>query len=128
MRIFNENNVEITSPDLTLGYLKEDKIFVQHHDAIEFVPEVWHYEVVAEYPNGGKDVAKVIDTPTVQAQEAWDEYEDIQRYVLYTKEELIKIEEERTAQEKEKSKPSIEDRVAAMELALLEFLGVAIND
>lgn len=35
MRILDENNVEIISPDLTLGYLKEDKIFIQHHEVID---------------------------------------------------------------------------------------------
>ena len=30
-----------------------------------------HYETVAEYPNGGRDVRKVIDVPGVPAQAAW---------------------------------------------------------
>lgn len=118
MRILNENNVEITSPDLTLGYLKEDKIFVQHHEAIEFVPEVWHYEVVAEYPNGGKDIRKVIDTPAVLAQDAWDEYENIQRYIPYTEAEL-------TVMEIEKNRPTIAERLEAIEFALMELMGVS---
>jgi hypothetical protein len=93
MRILDENNVEITSPDLSLGYLVPDKVFIAHHDAIEAVEEVGHYEVIAEYPNGGKDVVKVIDINGVEAQEAWDEYEDILRYVRYTDEELSEREQ-----------------------------------
>ncbi len=108
MRIFDENNVEIVSPDLNLGYLKTEEMFVKHHDAIEAVEEVWHYETIAEYPNGGKDVAKVIDVPGVEAKEAWDEYETIQRYIPYTEEELAAIEAER-------NKPTQEDRIAALE-------------
>ena len=99
MRILGENGVEITSPDLELGYLKEEQIFVRHHDAVEAVEEIWYYETVAEYPNGGKDVKKEIDVPGVKAQEAWDEYETILRYVLYTEEELEVLEEERKEQE-----------------------------
>ena len=29
----------------------------------EYIPEVSHYETIAEYPNGGKDVIKIIDEP-----------------------------------------------------------------
>lgn len=88
MRILNEDNKEMISPDLSVGYLKEEAVFVRHHPATNYVEEVWHYETVAEYPNGGKDVKKVVDIPGSEAQGAWDEYEAILRYVLYSKEEL----------------------------------------
>ena len=88
MRILNQDNIEVTSPDLSLGYLVEEEIFIKHHDAIEPVEEQWHYETIKEYPNGGKDVEKVIDVPAVQAKDAYDEYETINRYILYTEEEL----------------------------------------
>lgn len=99
MKILDENNVEIASPDLSVGYLVNDKLFIKHHDAVEAVPEKGHYEVVAEYPNGGKDVEWVVDVPGVEAAEAWDEYEDIYRYVLYTEDELAKKQEEEKKQE-----------------------------
>ena len=54
MRIFDINNIELTNPDLSRGYFKKDKVFVKHHEAVEPVEEQWHYEIVAEYPNGGK--------------------------------------------------------------------------
>lgn len=107
MKIFDSNNVELESPNLSLGYLTEDKILIAHHEAVEAVEEQWHYETVAEYPNGGKDVAKVIDAPGVEAQDAWDEYETIQRYVPYTEEELAAMEEAR-------NKPTQQDDVDAM--------------
>lgn len=111
MRILNENGIEIESPDLTKGYLKKDNVFVKHHRAVKAVEEVGHYEVIAEYPNGGKDVVWIVDVPGVKAQEAWDEYEKIYRYILYTEEELAAIEEE-------KSKPTPEQRIEALEEAL----------
>ena len=92
MRILDKCGNEIFAPDLNIGHLVEDKIFVAHHAAVEAVEEQWHYETIKEYPNGGKDVRKVIDIPGVKAQEAWDEYENIQRYVPYTEEELAEIE------------------------------------
>lgn len=88
MRIFDINNTEIKNPDLSRGYLQDDKIFVRHHKAVEPVDEQWHYEVVAKYANGGKDVEKIIDVARVEARAEWDEYEYIQRYIEYTDEDV----------------------------------------
>ena len=103
MRILDENNIELTEEqiNLELGYLKPESIVSIHHEAIEEVKEVGHYEVIAEYPNGGKDVAWIIDVPGIEAKEAWNEYEDIQRYILYTEEELAARDAEKKANEEE---------------------------
>ena len=103
MRILDENNIELTEEqiNLELGYLRPESIISIHHKAVEEVKEVGHYEVIAEYPNGGKDVIWVIDVPGIEAKEAWDEYEDIQRYVLYTEEELAARDAEKKAKEEE---------------------------
>ena len=108
MRILDENNVEITAPDLTLGHLVEEEVFVAHHPAVEEVPEQWHYETIQEYPSGGRDVVKVVDVPGVEAKAAWDEYETIKRYVPYTEEELAALEEAR-------NRPTLESRVETLE-------------
>ena len=105
-KIIDENGAEITSPDLNLGYLKAD-IIIKHHEAIQGVEEQWHHETIAEYPNGGKDVEKVIDVTGVEAREAWDEEIPVQRYVLYTAEELKAIEEA-------KNRPSTDDVLNAL--------------
>lgn len=67
-------------------YKKVEKII--HHDAVEAVEEVSHYHVITEYPNGGRDVEKVIDVPGTTAKDAWDEvtYED--EFVPFTEKEL----------------------------------------
>ena len=88
MRIFNELNELIESYDETKGYLKEDSLFVCHHEAVEAVEEQGHFETIAEYPNGGKDVEWIIDVPAVEAKEAWDEYEDILRFIPFTANDL----------------------------------------
>ena len=99
MKILDQNDNEIQPEDVDyrLGKLSDDKIFIQHHDAVEAVGEQGHYETLQEYPNGGKDVEWKVDVPCVEAKEAWDEYEDIQRYTKFTAEEL-KANAEREAQ------------------------------
>jgi hypothetical protein len=88
MKIFDENGIEIEFPDLEKGYLKNDVLLIKHHSAVEAVEEQGHYEVVAKYPNGGQDVDWVVDVPGIEGQEAWDETEDILRYIPYTELEL----------------------------------------
>ena len=115
--IYNENMERIENPDLTLGYLKPGTR-TEHHEAVEGVQEVWHYETVAEYPNGGKDIRKVVDVSGVEAQAAWDEEILIQIYVPYTQEELDRMEAER-------NKPTTDERIAQLEAqneTLLECL------
>lgn len=97
MRILDEldNELNPTELDFSKGYLKEQIIFIKHHDAVSAVEEQGHYEIIKEYPNGGKDAEWVIDVPKVEAKEAYDEYENIQRFIKFTQKELnsFKIEE-----------------------------------
>lgn len=129
IRILNEDDEEITMDDVDLevGYLRPDQLLKEHHDAIEFQEEQWHYAVTCFYfedgselkieseddphiekidaDNGvfgfipqteeeqtwalkGIDLKQAVDQEQIDAKEAWDEYEQIQRYILYTPEEL----------------------------------------
>ena len=89
LRVFNEDKTEeLASYDLNLGYLKSDKVVKQVHPAVLPVQEEGHYEVIMEYPNGGKDLAWVVDVPGVEARDSYIEYEDIYVYVPYTDKEL----------------------------------------
>lgn len=107
MEIYNGNMERIENPDLSLGYLTPGKR-TEHHAAVQGVAEQWHYETVAEYPNGGKDIRRVVDVPGVEAREAWDEEIAIQIYTPYTQEELDRMEAER-------NRPTTEQRLAALE-------------
>lgn len=141
VKILDENNNEITmdNVDLELGYLRPDRLLKEHHEAIEFQEEQWHYAVTCYYfengsemkiadeedphieridaENGvfgfiptteeektlqlkGIDLEQKIDKEQVDAKDAWDEYEDIRRYILYTPEEL----EERKKRAEEQAK------------------------
>ena len=111
--IDDKTGLEIQNPDLTQGRLRSETEAVEH-PAQEGVPELSHYEIVAEYPSGGKDVRKVIDREGVPAQDAWTEQVPIQRYILYTAEELAAKEEERKKQE---AKDKLPERVDALETA-----------
>lgn len=93
MKIIDENGSVVENPDLTAGYLAADTEAVEHpaQDAVE---ELSHYETVAEYPNGGKDVRKVIDRAAVPAAPAWTEQLPVRRYIRYTAEELARREKE----------------------------------
>lgn len=107
MRIYNEERTQelnYEDIDLSLGYLVLDKLFIAHHSAVagknaeEMAKGLteqgeicnlrkdgkW-YRRTKLYGNGGSDEEEI---KPVTAREAYDEYEDIQVYVLYTAEEL----------------------------------------
>lgn len=113
MKIFDIDGNEIENPELEKGELSFEQVRVVHTWIVD-VEEESHEEVVAEYPNGGKDVAIVID---VEEQGHWETrdhsgnivdfdgliaddmphenpVEDIwqfQRYRVYTEDELAEI-------------------------------------
>lgn len=120
MRIYDESMEPIGFPDLSMGWL-ENSTFTVHHEAVEGVKEEFHYETIREYPNGGKDVRKVIDVPGVTAQAAWDEEIQIQIYHPYTQEELEAIEAER-------NKPTYDQRLEAMEEMIDMLLAGVTSD
>ena len=116
MKILDETGTVVENPDLTLGYLVDDTEEVTH-PAVEGVEEQWHWETVTEYPNGGKDVQKIVDRPGVQAQEEWVEQVPIQKYIRYTAEELAAQEE---ARKKQEAKDKLPETVAALNAALAD--------
>lgn len=120
MKIIDSTGVEIANPDLTLGYLKTETQTI-HHDAVAGVEEVSHYEYKT-YPNGGRDRWKVVDVPGVDPQPAWDEEVPVQRYIRYTAEELAAQEKARKEAEEKAQLPTAEERLAALEAAMLDLL------
>lgn len=120
MKIIDSNGVEIATPDLTKGYLKQETQTV-HHDAVAGVKEVSHYEYKT-YPNGGRDRWKVVDVPGVDPQPARDEEVPVMRYIRYTAEELDAQEKARKEAEEKAQLPTAEERLAALEAAMLDLL------
>lgn len=111
MKILDETGAVMENPDLTLGYLTDDTQPLEH-PAQEAVAEVAHYETVAEYPGGGKDVQRVVDVPGVPARPAWTEQLPIKRYIRYTAEELAAQEE---ARKKAEARDKLPETVAALQ-------------
>ena len=111
MKIIDETGAVVENPDLTLGYLTDDTQPLEH-PAQEAVAEVAHYETVAEYPSGGRDVQRVVDVPGVPAQAAWTEQVPVQRYIRYTAEELAAQEE---ARKKVEAREKLPETVAALQ-------------
>ena len=96
MKIYDETLTnELESPDLTLGRLEFARRLVAHHNAVE---RKYHYEVMEgtvtdECPEGLRR-----EVEDVAAAAAWDEYEDVQRYVPYTDAELAEMAEKAQAE------------------------------
>lgn len=124
MKILDENGAALENPDLTLGYLVEDTQPVEH-PAQEAVAETAHYETLAEYPTGGKDVRRVIDVPGVPAKDAWTEHVPIKRYIRYTAAELAAQEEERQKAAEQAALPQtvaeLSRQLTDLQLALCEL-------
>ena len=111
MKILNETGAVVENPDLTLGYLTDDTQPLEH-PAQEAVAEVAHYETVAEYPGGGRDVQRVVDVPGVPAKPAWTEQLPIKRYIRYTAEELAAQEQ---AKKDAEARAKLPETVAALQ-------------
>lgn len=124
MKILDETGAVIESPDLTLGYLISGTEPVEH-PAVVAVPETSHYETVAEYPGGGRDVRRVIDVPGVPGREAWTEQVPVQKYLRYTAEELAAQEEERKKAEEQANLPGtvadLMQQLTDLQLAVCEL-------
>ena len=124
MKILDETGAVIKSPDLTLGYLISGTEPVEH-PAVAAVPETSHYETVAEYPGGGRDVRRVIDVPDVPGREAWTEQVPVQKYIRYTAEELAAQEEERKKAEEQANLPGtvadLMQQLTDLQLAVCEL-------
>lgn len=107
MAVYDESleNI-IENPDLDKGHIESRKKFVKHHDEQkrEVKYEVMEGTITNSNPNG---LRREIEITPYRA--AYDEYEDVNVYVLYTEEELKKKEEEKKQQEAEQAKKAQEE-------------------
>lgn len=106
--------------DLTKGQLICDTLekIVPEQEA---VAEEGHYETIAEYPNGGKDVIWVIDKPGQDYVPAKVENVPIQVYVPYSEEYLFQ-------QKRTKLRNQLEERLTHSDYKVLKFLEGAISE
>ena len=116
MKILDVNDNIIENPDLEIGKLEiEERNVIHRYEITQY--EQGHYETIKEYENGGKDVVWTVDIPEKGCWVAYDKdgnvimsdivipddmpheievpsVEEFYRYVLYTEEELLEIEEQ----------------------------------
>lgn len=113
MKIYDANWNGLDAPDLTKGRLEPARRPVAHHAAVPGQPAEYGWQVLEGtedlHPGGLR--RRVETAPAVPAAPAWDEYEDCQLYRPYTEEELAAM-----------AAPTLEERVAAVEGAMLELL------
>lgn len=72
MAAFNEEGDLVEDPDLSVGYIEQVEQTV-YHVWVQDSEEEGHWEVVAEYPNGGNDEGWVVDSPATGHWEVQDE-------------------------------------------------------
>lgn len=91
MKVYNENKTQILDTyDLSLGKLVND--IIKHIEPeVQAVEEKGHYETMAEYPNGGKELEWVVDVEAIEYKPARTYEEQILVYIPYTSEELESI-------------------------------------
>jgi hypothetical protein len=136
MRILDENDQEVVDPDLDLGHLEPDKLFIAHHEEIPEKLPVKKIDYDNPYyvgSNGGKLVNTIEVSPYQPYEPAWDEYEDILRYILYTEEELAEIEAQKKAEEeaqKEAEEQEVERQIQAQmrTAAMFSVMTMALTD
>lgn len=89
MKIYNADKTRELSNyeiDLEKGHLVFDKKLVKHHEAVE-AKEAVYKDRPEKLSNGSIQIWKDLVSPAIEAKEAYDDYEEIQVYVLYTAEE-----------------------------------------
>ena len=90
MEVYNQEKTRILSEDeydSTKGRFADDTITI-HHDEVKAVERQVHYEVVKEYPNGGREVKEIVDVEGVEPKDAYDEKKKVTVFIPYTEEEL----------------------------------------
>lgn len=120
MKIYDEAlENELETVDLEKGYLKIAQRLVQHHpeQQREIHYEVMEGTVTEDFPNGLRQ--EIVDK---EYSAAWDEYEDVQRFIPYTEAELAEMAKKKAAEEAKRA-----EQEAAMKKATEEAAKAAIE-
>ena len=129
MRILDEKGNELVDPDLEAGRLVPDTV-TKRHPAVPEVPRETRREVVWENPDDPENclyVTKVVQEH-IPARPAWDEAENVMRYVPYTDDELAEIAAQKAAAEEAAKEAAAEAARQAALKAQLEQLPGQVGD
>lgn len=97
MRILDASDNEVIDPDLEIGYLVSETLYIDHPPTKE-VPEIREEVTIWQNPQDSENkiVQNVVVQKRVAARPAWREpVEQVQRYIPYTPEELAERERQR---------------------------------
>lgn len=120
MKVYDDKlMVELKEYDLEKGHLEDAKILVKHHEAVPRKVHTEHYEM-----DGKKLRYEVEDAP---AQDAWDEWETVKKYVPYTKAELRAIAEEKKKEQLEAEAHEQELKEAEIRKNLLDKIDAQVT-
>jgi|GEM_PF-1467380 len=112
MRILDETRkIEIYNPDLEKGYLVEERIVTGHTEEIPAVQSRGRYEVEKEFPNGGRAMRWVEESPFVPAKPSEPIFEDVKVFIPFSAEE-IKAKEEQKADERRAAEEERQSQIA----------------
>lgn len=121
MAIYDESleNI-IENPDLDKGRIESRKKFVKHHDEQkrEVKYEVMEGTITNSNPNG---LRREIEITPYRA--AYDEYEDVNVYVLYTEEEL----KQKEAEQAKKAQEEYEKAETARKIARIDAIDAQVT-
>lgn len=122
-KIYNQDLTQELQQDLldySLGYLKdcEKEIYIPEQKEVQ---ATGHYEVVAEYENGGKDVQWIIDQEYIAARKEYTEIEQYQIYIPFTEAHL----HNKPIREQIKE---FEDALAKTDFQILKYIEGALDE
>ena len=121
--IYNEEKTKqllLEDCDLTKGQLIQDTLETIVPEKEE-IAEEGHYETIAEYPNGGKDVVWVVDREGQAFEPEKVENIPIQVYVPYSEEYLLQ-------QERTELRKQLEEHLTHSDYKVLKFLEGLISE
>lgn len=153
MATFDKDGTYIESPDLKLGYVTSQTAELTWTYIVEN-EEIGHYETITEYPNGGKDVEWVVDTPgkgywesrnadgnvvehydgDEQPDESWDKdtvvvtYWEYGLYTPYTEEELARKEAEEAEVERLSQIEDYKAKLASTDYVLTKMVEYNVSN
>ena len=128
MRILDKNGNEVTNPDLEKGYLTTETIILAHHEAQPETPAIKERVVIEDDGEGNVLYGERVTQEWKPARGAWDETETIQRYTLYTKQELAEREQAKKEEEEAAKRAEAEAKAEAERQAVLNAIPARVDD
>lgn len=129
MRVLDENGIEITEPDLELGYLVDDEEIIIHQ-AEPAIPARYERVLDKQDPTNQKNklYKRVRTQPYVPAKPERHEVVKFKRYLAYTPEQLAEREAQRAAEEQARKEAQEREEAEAAQRETMNALPAAFDE